>query len=72
MDIDMPILNGYEATQQIRRQYCEITQQRVSFFIALTAFKVTGELKESKLFDIALEKPLFYDKMEEVLLNLII
>jgi CheY-like chemotaxis protein len=66
MDVQMPVMNGYEATQKIR----EIQKQHVPI-IALTAGTVVGERErclEAGMDDYA-SKPIIKDTLEAIIVN---
>ncbi len=65
MDIQMPIMNGYEATQEIRK----IKQYKLTPIIALTAGIVVGE--KQKCLDFGMNdyvsKPIIKEELEKVI-----
>jgi PAS domain S-box-containing protein len=67
MDCEMPVLDGYEATKQIRAQ--EAAGERHIPIIALTAHAVTGAEAECRAagMDAYLTKPLIREQLEEQL-----
>ncbi len=66
MDLHMPVMNGYETTQQIRAQETEDQHQVI---IALTVNASDKEIKQCQLvgFDDFMSKPLHQQDMEKIL-----
>lgn len=67
MDIQMPVMNGYEATKQIRK----IDKLKSTPIIALTAGTIVGEKEkclEAGMNDYA-SKPIIKDELEKVILK---
>lgn len=68
MDIQMPLLDGYEATRQIR-EFEKVTGQPRNFIVAMTAHAMKGD--ERKCFQQGMDdyvaKPFRVERLEEVL-----